>query len=153
MGLKRKIFDKLLKWKNHTNKVAILIKGARQVGKTYIVRELGKHYKNFVEINFERNIKAKEAFEGDLTADAIISKLSLMGFGNFSEPNTLIFFDEIQVCPKARTAIKFLVEDGRFDYISSGSLLGLNYKEVSSYPVGYEDQLEMYPLDFEEFLW
>ena len=153
MGLKRKIFDKLLKWKNNTNKVAILIKGARQVGKTYIVRELGKHYKNFVEINFERNIKAKEAFEGDLTADAIISKLSLMGFVNFSEPNTLIFFDEIQVCPKARTAIKFLVEDGRFDYISSGSLLGLNYKEVSSYPVGYEDQLEMYPLDFEEFLW
>ena len=95
MGLKRKIFDKLLEWKNNTNKVAILIKGARQVGKTYIVRELGKHYKNFVEINFERNIKAKEAFEGDLTADAIISKLSLMGFGNFSEPNTLIFFDEI----------------------------------------------------------
>ena len=95
MGLKRKIFNKLLEWKNSTDKVALLIKGARQVGKTYIVRELGKHYKNFVEINFERNIKAKEAFEGDLTADAIISKLSLMGFGNFSEPNTLIFFDEI----------------------------------------------------------
>lgn len=82
----------------------------------------------------------------------IIAKLSLLGFGNFSEPNTLIFFDEIQFCPRARTAIKFLVEDGRFDYISSGSVLGLNYKEISSYPVGYEDQLEMYPLDFEEFL-
>ncbi len=66
---------------------------------------------------------------------------------------TLIFFDEIQACPKARTAIKFLVEDGQYDYIESGSLLGINYKDVSSYPVGFERELDMYPLDFEEFLW
>ena len=64
-----------------------------------------------------------------------------------------MFFDEIQSCPNARTAIKFLIEDGRFDYIESGSLLGINYKDVSSYPVGFEEQLNMFPLDFEEFLW
>jgi predicted AAA+ superfamily ATPase len=76
-----------------------------------------------------------------------------MGYGPFVEGKTLVFFDEIQSCPNARTAIKFLVEDGRFEYIASGSLLGINYKDVSSYPVGFEEQLEMFPLDFEEFLW
>ena len=75
-----------------------------------------------------------------------------MGFGPFEKGETLVFFDEIQSCPEARTAIKFLVETGSYDYIESGSLLGINYKEVSSYPVGFEEQLEMYPLDFEEFL-
>lgn len=76
-----------------------------------------------------------------------------MGFGPLEPGKTLIFFDEIQSCPKARTAIKFLVEDGQYDYIESGSLLGINYMDVSSYPVGFEHELDMYPLDFEEFLW
>jgi predicted AAA+ superfamily ATPase len=79
--------------------------------------------------------------------------LSAMGAGKFEVGKTLVFFDEIQSCPNARTAIKFLVEDGRFDYIESGSLLGINYKEVSSFPVGFEISLKMFPLDFEEFLW
>ena len=96
---------------------------------------------------------AKEAFAGNLDADTVISQLSLMGYGPFVEHKTLVFLDEIQSCPNARTAIKFLVEDGRFDYIESGSLLGLNYGEVSSYPVGFEYRVDMYPLDFEEFLW
>jgi len=95
----------------------------------------------------------KKAFDGNLDPRTIILNLSAMGLGPFEEGCTLIFFDEIQSCPQARTAIKFLVEDGRFDYIESGSLLDINYKEVSSYPVGFEEQLNMYPLDFEEFLW
>lgn len=96
---------------------------------------------------------AKQAFEGNLDTRTILINLSAMGFGPLEPGKTLIFFDEIQSCPKARTAIKFLVEDGQFDYIESGSLLGINYKDVSSYPVGFEHEIDMYPLDFEEFLW
>ena len=96
---------------------------------------------------------ARRAFDGNLDARSILVNLSAMGFGPLEPGNTLIFFDEIQSCPKARTAIKFLVEDGRYDYIECGSLLGINYKDVSSYPVGFEHELDMFPLDFEEFLW
>ena len=152
--LKRKILNELGVWYNNPNKKALLLKGARQVGKTTTVRELAKrHYTHFVEINFEKYPVARQAFEGNLDAQTIISQLSIMGYGPFVEHKTLVFFDEIQTCPNARTAIKFLVEDGRFDYIESGSLLGLNYADVSSYPVGFEENMTMYPLDYEEFLW
>ncbi|MCL2059960.1 MAG: AAA family ATPase [Oscillospiraceae bacterium] len=152
--LRRKITKQLTEWKTNANKVALLIKGARQVGKTTSVREFGKtHYDNYIEINFEQSPLARRAFDGNLDARTIILNLSAMGYGPFVEGKTLVFFDEIQSCPNARTAIKFLVEDGRFEYIESGSLLGINYKDVSSYPVGFEEQLQMYPLDFEEFLW
>jgi predicted AAA+ superfamily ATPase len=152
--LKRKILKRLIEWKRNKRKLALIIMGARQVGKTFIVREFAKtNYKNFIEINFEKQPAVKAAFDGNLDARTIILNLSAMGLGPFEESNTLIFFDEIQSCPPARTAIKFLVEDGRFDYIESGSLLGINYKDVSSYPVGFEEQISMYPLDFEEFLW
>lgn len=152
--LKRKIINKLEAWKKTIANKALLIKGARQVGKTTVVRQFAKaNYKNFVEINFEQRPVAKQAFEGNLDARTILLNLSAMGFGPLEPGKTLIFFDEIQSCPKARTAIKFLVEDGQYDYIESGSLLGINYKDVSSYPVGFEHELDMYPLDFEEFLW
>lgn len=152
--LKRKIIKKLEVWKETIANKALLIKGARQVGKTTVVRQFAKaNYKNFVEINFEQMPVAKQAFEGNLDARTILLNLSAMGFGPLEPGKTLIFFDEIQSCPKARTAIKFLVEDGQYDYIESGSLLGINYKDVSSYPVGFEHELDMYPLDFEEFLW
>ena len=152
--LKRKIINKLEAWKKTIANKALLIKGARQVGKTTVVRQFAKaNYKNFVEINFEQMPVAKQAFEGNLDARTILLNLSAMGFGPLEPGKTLIFFDEIQSCPKARTAIKFLVEDGQYDYIESGSLLGINYKDVSSYPVGFEHELDMYPLDFEEFLW
>lgn len=152
--LKRKIIKKLEAWKGTIANKALLIKGARQVGKTTVVRQFAKaNYKNFVEINFEQMPVAKQAFEGNLDARTILLNLSAMGFGPLEPGKTLIFFDEIQSCPKARTAIKFLVEDGQYDYIESGSLLGINYKDVSSYPVGFEHELDMYPLDFEEFLW
>lgn len=154
MKLNRKIVRELEYWKENTPNKALLIKGARQVGKTTIVRQFAKeNYKNFIEINFEQMPTAKQAFEGNLDARTILVNLSAMGFGPLEPGQTLIFLDEIQSCPQARTAIKFLVEDGRYDYIESGSLLGINYKEVSSYPVGFEREVDMYPLDFEEFLW
>ena len=152
--LKRKIINLLNIWKRNHSHEALLVKGARQVGKTTIIREFARrNYVNFVEINFEQEPQAKEAFTATRDTKTIISRLSAMGYGPFVENKTLVFFDEIQSCPNARTAIKFLVEDGRFDYIESGSLLGINYADVSSYPVGYESQIQMYPLDFEEWLW
>ena len=151
---KRKIIRFLSDWSKKPNKEAVLIKGARQVGKTTVVREFGKrNYRNFVEINFELDPEAKTAFDGKRDTKTIIGNLSLMGYGPFVEGKTLVFFDEIQSCPNARTAIKFLVEEGVYDYIESGSLLGINYKDVSSYPVGFERQIEMFPMDFEEYLW
>ena len=151
---KRKIIRFLSDWSKKPHKEAILIKGARQVGKTTVVREFGKkNYRSFVEINFELDPNAMTAFDGKRDTKTIIGNLSLMGYGPFIEGKTLVFFDEIQSCPNARTAIKFLVEEGVYDYIESGSLLGINYKDVSSYPVGFERQIEMFPMDFEEFLW
>ena len=153
--LKRKILEELFSWKKNKNKSALLLSGARQVGKTFIVREFAKSYKRFVEINFEKDPFFKSAFRtGSLSADTIIRNITaLSNVGELIQGDTLIFFDEIQSCLEARTAIKFLVEDGRYDYIESGSLLGINYREVSSYPVGFEEKIEMFPLDFEEFLW
>ena len=140
--LKRKIISQLEEWKDNHSHEALLIKGARQVGKTTIVRAFAKdNYTHFVEINFEKDPQAQEAFSGARDTQTIISRLSAMGYEPFVPGMTLVFFDEIQSCPNARTAIKFLAEDGRFDYIESGSLLGINYGEVSSFPVGYESQI------------
>lgn len=152
--LKRKIDLVLMQWKNRDKKKALLIKGARQVGKSTSIQLFGKaNYKSFIELNFEKNPAYKEIFAESLDADSIIINMSALGLGPFIENETLIFFDEIQSCPRARTAIKFLVQDERFDYIESGSLLGINNSDVSSYPVGFEEQHYMHPLDFEEFLW
>lgn len=153
--LKRKIIERLKEWKNNHSKSALLVKGARQVGKTYIIREFGKQfYANTVELNFEKDRGLRSIFDGSLEVDHLIQQMSLFIPGSqFIPGNTLIFLDEIQSCPNARTAVKFLADDGRFDVVESGSLLGINYKDVSSYPVGYETPIEMFPLDFEEFLW
>ncbi len=153
--LKRKFYDYLLNWKNTKDKECLLVKGARQIGKTYIIEQFGKeNYKNYIYINFVENPRYKEIFEGALSAEEIYKKLSVYIFGvKFIEKETLIFLDEIQECPNARTALKFLALDNKYDVIASGSLLGINYKEVSSIPVGYERQVDMHALDFEEFLW
>lgn len=152
--LQRKITDKLSSWYQDGCKKALLLTGARQVGKTTTVREFAKqHYTHFVEINFVKHPIAKLAFDGDLDTNTVLTNLSAMGFGPFVKDKTLVFFDEIQECPNARTSIKFLVEDNYCDYIESGSLLGINYKPVTSYPVGYEEEIAMFPLDFEEFIW
>ena len=170
--LNRKIFSRLETWYQGDRKKAPLLDGARQVGKTTTIREFAKrHYKHFVEINFVKRKSAKKAFDGDLDTHTIIMNLSAMGYGPFVKGETLVFFDEIQDCPGARTAIKFLMEDHEYDFIESGSLLGINYKGgddedaelaqenenteeiVASYPVGFEERINVYPLDFEEFLW
>lgn len=152
--LERKVIRKIKAWHDDGCQKALLLTGARQVGKTTAVREFARQVgKQIVEINFVRHPQATQAFDGSLDTRTIVANLSAMGFGPFVERQTLVFFDEIQECPNARTAIKFLVEDHVFSYIESGSLLGINYKPVTSYPVGYEEEIRMYPLDFEEFLW
>ncbi len=161
--LKRKAYQKLLEWKNAHHHNCLMVQGARQVGKTYLVREFGKkEYKSFVEINFIKNPELKLIFNDNLDPETIYKKMTAMINGvNLIKGNTLIFLDEIQACGNARTALKFLAEDGRFDVITSGSLLGLTYGEDDdenteaplSVPTGYETFLMMYSLDFEEFLW
>ncbi len=152
--LTRKIINKLDLWYQSGHYKAPLLYGARQVGKTTAVREFAsRHYKHLVEVNFVKHPMAIKAFDGDLTTSTIVTNLSAMGFGPFVQGETLLFLDEIQECPNARTALKFLVEDNVYDYIASGSLLGINYKPVTSYPVGYELRFDVYPMDFEEFLW
>lgn len=161
--LKRKMYDKLLEWKNTKGKECLLIKGARQVGKTYLVRQFGANeYESFIEINFHMQSSLKVIFEGDRSSEEIYKRITANIPGVKLIPGkTLLFLDEIQKCADARTALKFLAQDERFDVIASGSLLGLAYgqdadkevKEVESIPVGYEKPLMMYSLDFEEFLW
>ncbi len=165
--LRRKIYNELLEWKNRRKseqrKECLMVKGARQVGKSFIIREFGKsEYKTFIEINFIKNPEYKSIFDGSLSAVEIFKRLTAtFSDVNFISGDTLIFLDEIQKCASARTAIKFLAEEFRFDIISSGSLLGLSYAqddddevvEPDSIPVGYEKNVIMYSLDFEEFLW
>ena len=153
--LKRKFYDKLLSWKNTKQSSCLLVKGARQIGKTYIIDYFGKeNYESYIYINFIEIPQAKDIFEGELTAEEIYKRMTLVFPKiHFVEHNTLIFLDEIQECPNARTALKFLAIDDRFDVVASGSLLGISYREVASIPVGYETQIEMYSLDFEEYLW
>lgn len=161
--LRRKLYEDLLNWKHTKKHETLLIKGARQIGKTFLVREFGKNeYKSFIEINFLKNPSLKAIFDGELTAEEIYKRLSAhLPSTSLIKGETLIFLDEIQKCAKARTSLKFLAEDDRFDIICSGSLLGLHYgqydddevEEIESVPVGYERQLVMYSMDFEEFLW
>lgn len=154
--LRRKIYDKLLAWKNNKGKKdAILLRGVRQCGKTYIVREFGKReYKNFIEINFIERPDMQAVFSENLDVDSMVQQIKLSMPGcQFIPGETLLFLDEIQDAPNARTSLKFWTQDGRFDCIASGSLLGIDYKNEVSIPVGYEQQLIMRTLDFEEFLW
>lgn len=154
--LRRKIYDKLLVWKNNKGKKdAILLRGVRQCGKTYIVREFGKReYKNFIEINFIERPDMQAVFSGNLDVDNMVQQIKLSMPGcQFIPGETLLFLDEIQDVPNARTSLKFWTQDGRFDCIASGSLLGMDYKNEVSIPVGYEQQLIMRTLDFEEFIW
>ena len=154
--LKRKINTQLEIWKEQDHKSLLLI-GPRQCGKTFSVREFAReNYEsaNFIELNFIENLNHKEVFLNSLKVDDIIFNLSLMfPEKKFIPHETLLFFDEIQDCPQAITALKFFTEDKKYDVIASGSMLGLNDIRKSSFPVGYVDHMEMYPLDFEEFLW
>ncbi len=156
--LKRKIEQALTDWKNTPNHSPLIIKGCRQCGKTFSVRDFAqKNYKHEVYLNFFKNPSYISIFDGSLETDNLIMMISaLLGESAIFEPGeTVIVLDEIQDCPEARTALKFFKEDGRFDVICTGSLLGVKGygKQPKSVPVGSETLIEMYPLDFEEFLW
>lgn len=152
--LQRKAYTKLLEWKNTAKHKALCVVGARQVGKTTLIRKFAEeNYANYVEINFIRTPKAKKIFSEDVDVDTLIINITAFVGRTLVPGKTLIFLDEIQECPAARAAIKFLVEDGRFDYMESGFLLGTNLQGIPSYPVGFEEIYQMYPMDFEEFQW
>ena len=170
--LKRKIEDTLAKWKNTPNHKPLVIMGIRQCGKTFIAQHFAEaNYKTVVYINFIKQPERISAFAGSKVVDDILLNLSAQIAGiTFTPGKTCFIFDEIQECPEARTSLKFFKEDGRFDVIATGSLLGVQgYGDekkkrqrklvqqkdfgINSVPVGSEEIIEMYPLDFEEFLW
>ena len=154
--LKRKIDDFLLKWKADNDRKPLIVKGCRQIGKTESIRHFAKvaGYDSFIEINFVKDEKYKKIIVDGYTASAIIKNISLLDPSKrFIDGKTLIFFDEITEFPDIATSLKFFKEDGRFDVICSGSMLGVNYKTIESNSVGYKTDYEMYSLDFEEFLW
>ena len=153
--LKRKIDNYLIEWKNNKNRLPLIIKGARQIGKTNAIRNFGNNnYKMFIEINFALQPHFKTIFEDGFEVDNIIKNITLkMPNIEIEEHNTLIFFDEMQDCISTATSLKSFKEDGRFDVICSGSLMGINYKEIESNSVGNKEDYIMKSLDFEEFLW
>lgn len=149
--LKRKI-DAYIRNYYETTRNALLITGARQIGKTYSIRQFGKSFKSFVEINFVEMPEAVELFKDAKSSADILLRLSAITSVPLIKGQTLVFFDEVQQCPDIVTAIKFLVDDGSYRYILSGSLLGIELKDLRSEPVGYMGVKDMYPLDFEEFI-
>ena len=151
--LKRKI-STFIEHFYEVNKGALLLTGARQIGKTYSVRQFAKeHFKSFIEINFVETPEAVGIFSNAKSSSDILLRLSAFTDIPLIKNETLIFFDEVQKCPEIVTAIKFLVDDGRYRYILSGSLLGVELNNLRSVPVGYMDIKDMYPLDLEEFMW
>ncbi|NMN02492.1 ATP-binding protein [Bifidobacterium panos] len=152
--LRRKAMNQLEAWHASSSRTALLVTGARQVGKTYLVREFAhRHYANFVELNFIEQPDLAQAFEGQRDVQNMIMRLELAAGHPLVPGETLVFLDEIQACKEAATAIKFLVDDGRFDFVMSGSLLGVELEDIRSVPVGYQSEVPMFPLDFEEFCW
>ena len=153
--LKRKIDDYLIEWKNNKNRLPLIIKGARQIGKTNAIRNFGNNnYKTFIEINFVLQPQFKTIFEEGFEVNNIIKKITLkMPELVLNENDTLIFFDEMQECVSTATSLKAFREDGRYDIICSGSLMGINYREIESNSVGNKEDYIMKSLDFEEFLW
>ncbi len=152
--MERKIYKDLQNWKNSANRKPLILQGARQVGKTYIVNYFaGCEYSNSVYCNFEKDLKLHEFFN-DLTPSSIINKLSLYKRKEIFEGNTLIIFDEIQSCPEAITSLKYFNEEANgYHIIALGSLLGVSVNRNNySFPVGKVDFMNLYPLDFEEYL-
>lgn len=153
--LKRKIDAYLESWKNNPERKPLIVKGARQIGKTRSIEYFAsQHYKHVVKINFVEQIKYRDIFNDGFEVDSILKNISLLNPSlEFIPHHTLFFFDELQACPNCATALKFFQLDGRFDVICSGSLMGINYQEIESNSVGYKEDYEMHSMDFEEFLW
>lgn len=155
MRLRRKIDQYLVEWKNTPNHLPLIVKGARQIGKTNAIRNFGQNnYKSFIEINFVLNPEYKTIFKKSFQVDEIIKEITLRNPDVDIIPyETLIFFDEMQECVSTATSLKAFREDGRYDVICSGSLMGINYKKIESNSVGNKEDYTLYSLDFEEFLW
>ena len=153
--LKRKIDAYLESWKNNPERKPLIVKGARQIGKTRSIEHFAtQQYKYVVKINFVEQIKYRDIFNDGFEVDSILKNISLLNPNfEFIPHHTLFFFDELQACPNCATALKFFQLDGRFDVICSGSLMGINYQEIESNSVGYKEDYEMHSMDFEEFLW
>ena len=153
--LKRKFDNFLVEWKESPNKKPLIVRGARQIGKTESISAFGRaHYRHFININFVLQEKYKSIFADGFEVNQIIKNISLLDTSLRIEPGeTLIFFDEMQACPSCATSLKAFAIDGRFDVICSGSLMGINYNEIESVSVGYKDDCLMHGMDFEEFLW
>lgn len=153
--LKRKIDKYLTDWKNRSDRKPLIIKGARQIGKTRSVEWFaGQNYASVIEINFIEQKKYREIFNDGFEVDAILKNISLLNPElKFIPGDTIFFFDELQACPNCATSLKFFKLDGRFDVICSGSLMGISYREIESNSVGYKEDYEMHSMDFEEFLW
>lgn len=153
--LKRKVDTFLIEWKNNPDRKPLIVKGARQIGKTLSIEHFAVgNYKNVIQINFVEQKKYREIFSDGFEVDTILKNLSLLNPDlEFIPGDTLFFFDELQACPNCATSLKFFKLDGRFDVICSGSLMGINYKEIESNSVGYKEDYEMHSMDFEEFLW
>ncbi len=154
MYLKRKIDDYLLAWKNSDEKKPLIVKGARQIGKTKSIEHFAEGYENFVNINFALETKYKTICEDGFDVGSIIKNISRIDTKKkFIAKKTLILFDEIQDYPEIAASLKSFCIDGRFDVICSGSMLGINYNKIQSNSVGYKSEFPMQSLDFEEFLW
>ena len=153
--LKRKIDKYLTDWKNRSDRKPLIIKGARQIGKTRSVEWFAsQNYASVIEINFIEQKKYREIFNDGFEVDAILKNISLLNPElKFIPGDTIFFFDELQACPNCATSLKFFKLDGRFDVICSGSLMGISYREIESNSVGYKEDCEMHSMDFEEFLW
>ncbi len=153
--LERKIDTVLVEWKRNPDRKPLIVKGARQIGKTKSISAFAhKNYKSVIEINFVEQTQFKNIFNDGYEVDTILKNISLLNpSAQFIEGDTLFFFDEMQACPVCATSLKFFKLDGRFDVICSGSLMGINYNEIESNAVGYKEDIEMYSMDFEEFLW
>ena len=153
--LKRKVDKFLINWKNNPERRPLIIKGARQIGKTESIKNFARNnYKSVIEINFVLQKQYKDIFDDGFEVDNIIKNISLRNPNfEFIPGETLIFFDELQDCINCATSLKSFNQDGRYDVICSGSLMGINYNEIESNSVGNKEDYEMYSMDFEEFLW
>lgn len=153
--LKRKIDKYLTDWKNKPDRKPLIIKGARQIGKTRSVEWFAsQNYASVIEINFIEQKKYRDIFNDGFEVNAILKNISLLNPElKFIPGDTIFFFDELQACPNCATSLKFFKLDGRFDVICSGSLMGISYNEIESNSVGYKEDYEMHSMDFEEFLW
>lgn len=151
--IRRKIEQELARFYNAKNRYALLVDGARQVGKTFIIESFGRtYYKSLVKIDFIRTPSARAIFQDIEDESDILVRLSAFSNQPLIKGQTLVFLDEIEKCPEAVTYIKYLVQEGSYHYILSGSLLGIELKDIRSVPVGFLDEVKMFPLDFEEFV-